>query len=175
MRILIAGVLMAGLCAAATPQDKPAQDKTSSDAHHHDVAEKGDHVMGFSHEKATHHFRLYTDGGAIEVEAIDPQDTVTRDAIQGHFSHIVKMFAAGDFTAPLLIHSQNPPGSETMKRLREKIDYRLTATAKGGRIRITTRNPEALNAVHAFLRFQVSDHETGDSPEVTTEEARTAH
>jgi len=175
MRIFIAGVLMAGLWATGTSQEKPAQDKASSDAHHRDVVEKGDQVMGFSHEKATHHFRLYADGGAIEVEANDSKDSVTRDAIQGHFSHIVQMFAAGDFTAPLLIHSQNPPGSETMKRLRDKIDYRLTTTAKGGRIRITTRNPEALKAVHAFLRFQISDHETGDSPGVTTEEARPAH
>jgi len=166
MRTLLAGVLMAGLWAGAGVQEK--QDKaTTDDAHHRDVVEKGDHVMGFSHEKATHHFRLYADGGAIEVQASDAKDTATRDAIQGHFSHIVKMFAAGDFNAPLLIHSQNPPGSETMKRLREKIDYSLERTETGARIRITTQNPNALKAIHAFLRFQISEHETGDSLNIT--------
>jgi hypothetical protein len=30
--------------------------------------------MGFSHDKTTHHFRLYPDGGAIEVTADDPND-----------------------------------------------------------------------------------------------------
>jgi hypothetical protein len=172
MKIWITGALMAAFCCAATPQEKPAQNKASNEAHHQDVLEKGDHVMGFSHEKATHHFRLYAHGGAIEVEANDSNDAATRDAIQGHFSHIVKMFSAGDFTAPLLIHSQNPPGSETMKRLRGKIDYRFATTAKGGRIRITTQNSEALKAIHAFLRFQISDHETGDSPEVTTDQTK---
>jgi len=171
MKLLLIGALAAGLWAAALPQEKPAQDKAASDAHHHDVVEKGDHVMGFSHEKATHHFRLYADGGAIEVEANDPNDAATRDAIQGHFSHIVKMFAAGDFTAPILIHSQNPPGSETMKHLRDKIQYTLKKTSGGGRIRITTQNPDAVKAIHEFLRFQISDHETGDSPQVTTEAA----
>ncbi len=31
----------------------------AQDSHHQGVDERGDHVMGFSHEKATHHFLLY--------------------------------------------------------------------------------------------------------------------
>jgi len=155
--------------ASAQEPDKPA---AGQDKHHHDVDEHGDHVMGFSHDKATHHFRLYADGGAIEVGANDAKDSATRDAIRGHFNHIVKMFAAGDFTAPILIHSQNPPGSEVMKRLRGEIEYRLEKTGQGARIRISTKNAEALQAVHAFLRFQISEHQTGDSGEVVVEGKR---
>ena len=33
------------------------------------AGKRGDHVMGFSDEKTTHHLRLYRDGGAIEVTA----------------------------------------------------------------------------------------------------------
>ena len=167
MKFLFCAVILVGLFGAA--EATQAQDKAKEETHHHDVTEKGDHVMGFSHDKATHHFRLYADGGAIEVQANDAKDTATRDAIRGHFSHIAKMFAAGDFTAPILIHSQNPPGSEVMKRLREKIDYRLENTAGGSRIRITTKDTEARKAVHEFLRFQISEHETGDSTEITRE------
>ena len=166
---VMGSVILAGLLISSAAQAKPAQDKASEHKHHQDVADKGDHVMGFSHDKATHHFRLYADCGAIEVQVNDAKDTATRDAIQGHFSHIAKMFAEGDFTAPILIHSQNPPGSETMKRLRDKIDYRLQDTASGARIRITTQNPEALKAVHAFLRFQISEHQTGDTTGMTKE------
>jgi hypothetical protein len=170
--ILGLNLLGGGWAGTAGAQDKPAAqepDKAQQEKHDHDVEEHGDHVMGFSHDKATHHFRLYADGGAIEVGANDAKDTATRDAIQGHFTHIVKMFAAGDFTAPILIHSQNPPGSETMKRLRDQIQYRLDKFPQGARIRITTENAEALQAVHTFLRFQISDHQTGDSSEVTAE------
>lgn len=166
MKILFSKAILMLLGGAAATL---AQDKAKEQAHHHDVTEKGDHVMGFSHDKATHHFRLYADGGAIEVQANDAKDTPTRDAIRGHFSHIAKMFAAGDFTAPLLIHSQNPPGSEVMKRLRDKIDYHLENAAAGSRIRITTKDAEAVKAVHEFLRFQISEHETGDTAEVTKE------
>src|SRR5947207_13339620 len=77
---------------------------------HHGVDERGDHVMGFSHEKTTHHFLLYRDGGAIQVEANDARDAASRDQIRMHLSHIAKMFADGNFQAPMLIHGQAPPG-----------------------------------------------------------------
>jgi hypothetical protein len=53
-----------------------------------------------------------------------------------------------------------------MKQLREQIQHRLENTASGARIRSTTKNAEALQAVHTFLRFQIKDHQTSDSTEV---------
>jgi hypothetical protein len=155
------------------PQEKPAcpmheQHKASQgNQHQQGVVQRGDEVMGFSHDKTTHHFRLYVDGGAIEAEANDLKDSVSRDAIRAHFGHIVTTFAAGDFSAPMLIHAENPPGTEEMRRLRETIQYNLENTERGARIRITTKDADALRAVHAFLRFQIIDHRTGDSTEIT--------
>jgi hypothetical protein len=134
--------------------------------HHAAVNERGDHVMGFSHEKTTHHFRLYADGGAIEVAANDPKDSASRDQIRMHLGHIAQMFAAGDFNAPMLIHDQVPPGVPTLQKLKADITFKFDKTEQGGRVRITTKNPEALKAVHEFLRFQISDHQTGDSTAV---------
>jgi hypothetical protein len=34
---------------------------------------------------------------------------------------------------------------------------------QGGRVAISTANAQALDAIHQFLRFQVSEHQTGDS------------
>ena len=144
-------------------QQKPS----AEEGHHQGVVKRGDEVMGFSHEKTAHHFRLYADGGAIEAEANDAKDTASRDEIRSHFGHIAKLFAEGDFSAPMLIHSQNPPGAEGMKKLREMIRYEVENTERGGRIRITTKDPQALRAVHEFLRFQIADHQTGDSLDVT--------
>jgi hypothetical protein len=131
------------------------------------VVERGDQVMGFSHEKTTHHFRLYADGGAIEAQANDAQDTASRDAIRAHLGHIATMFAAGEFSAPMLIHEQNPPGTEEMKRLRGTIQYHVENRERGTRLRITTKNAEALQGVHQFLRFQIAAHQTGDATEIT--------
>lgn len=130
--------------------------------HHKGVDDRGDVVMGFSHEKTAHHFLLYADGGAIVAEAKDPQDTESRDQIRMHFQHIGRMFADGNFTAPMLIHGQTPPGTAAMKQFREEIRYHFEPTERGGLIRITTANAQALAAVHEFLRFQIKDHRTGD-------------
>ena len=131
--------------------------------HDHDaVNQRGDHVMGFSHEKTTHHFLIQKDGGTIQVEANDPKDTESRDQIQAHLPHIAKMFAAGNFQAPMLVHDTVPPGVPTMQRLMSEISYRYEKTDRGGRVRITTQNAEAVEAIHDFLKFQIADHKTGD-------------
>ena len=133
-----------------------------SQSHHDDVNRRGDHEMGFSHEKTTHHFRLAKDGGAIEVTANDPNDTESRDQIRQHLTHIAMMFSAGNFNAPMLIHDQTPPGVPVMKRLKNQIKYEFENVESGGRVKISTMNREAIDAVHEFLRFQITDHQAGD-------------
>ena len=58
-------------------------------------------------------------------------------------------------------------GVPTMKKLRDQIHYVFQETDSGAMVRINTTNPQALEAVHAFLRFQITEHETGDTTEVT--------
>jgi hypothetical protein len=125
------------------------------------------HVMGFSHEATTHHFRLFNDGGEIEVTANDPNDKANIDQIRTHLEHIAKMFASGNFQAPMLIHDTHPPGTATMTRRKEQIRYEFSESAHGGRIRVVTSSPEATDAVHAFLLFQIVDHRTGDVPTIS--------
>jgi hypothetical protein len=126
------------------------------------VNQHGDHVMGFSHEKTTHHFELHYDGGAIDVRTNDIKDTDSRDQIRSHFHHIAQMFASGDFNAPMLVHGKDVPGTAVMTRLKDQIHWDLQETPRGARIMITADNQPALEAVHQFLRFQIEDHKTGD-------------
>jgi hypothetical protein len=127
---------------------------------------RGDRVMGFDHDKTTHHFRLLPDGGVIEVEANDAKDTANRDKIRMHLRHIASMFANGNFEAPMMIHSQTPPGVPVMKSLKAEIKYQFEETERGGLVRITTSNAKGLAAVYEFLRFQIKEHQTGDSGQV---------
>lgn len=126
---------------------------------------RGDKAMGFSQGKTAHHFRLFSDGGAIEVEVKDAQDASSRDEIRQHLSHIARAFASADFELPMFIHDQVPPGVEVMKRLKAEISYEFEKTESGARVRIKTSNAEALAAVHDFLRFQIKEHQTGDALE----------
>lgn len=139
--------------------------------HGHDPADeqmnkRGDHVMGFDHTKTTHHFLLQESGGAIEVTANKSDDVESSEQIRMHLKHIAMMFADGNFNAPMLIHDQTPPGVPVMQELKGEINYTYEETDRGAAVRISTKNPTALKAVHDFLRFQIKEHKTGDSLDV---------
>ena len=134
---------------------------------HRGMDQRGAAVMVFDQARTRHHFYLYDDGGAIDVAVKDQTDKVNRDAIRSHLPHIAMLFGQGDFAAPMLVHdSKNVPGVAEMARLKEKIAYVYAETPAGGRVDIRTRDAAALKAVHEFLKFQIADHQTGDSVEI---------
>jgi hypothetical protein len=157
VRIVIVLILVCGMVVAQDMQSCPMHKQ-----HRADVEKHGDEAMGFSHDSTTHHFRLFTDGGAIEVTVNDSKDTGNAQAIRSHLTHIVTMFTNGDFSIPMFVHSQVPPGVTEMKDKRTEISYSFEELPNGGRVRIKTANKDALNAVHDFLTFQIHDHQTGD-------------
>lgn len=166
MKILITILLFGGLRLAAQdmqscPMHKEHMKATSQ--HQADVEKHGDEAMGFTHDKTTHHFRLYSDGGAIEVTANDSKDSQNMQAIRSHLTHIATMFANGEFSIPMFVHDQVPPGVPVMTDKREKISYTFEELPTGGRVRIKTANADALKAIHDFLRFQIEDHHTRDT------------
>jgi len=70
MKTVITFLLFCGLQVAAQDMQSCPMHKEhmkGSSQHQADVEKHGDQAMGFSHDKTTHHFRLYSDGGAIEV------------------------------------------------------------------------------------------------------------
>ena len=149
--IRMAAVFFLGTLLAFAQQDRQAM-----------VNEHGDHVMGFSHEKTTHHFELHYDGGVIDVRADDAKDTESRDQIRSHFHHIAQMFSEGNYNAPMLVHGTDVPGTATMSRLKDQLHWELKETPRGARLTVTADNKAALDAVHNFLKFQIEDHKTGD-------------
>ena len=126
------------------------------------LGEHASHVMGFSQEKTTHHFQLTYDGGVIDVGADDVKDVTSRDEIRCHLRHITRRFADGDFSAPMLVHSTNVPGTEAMSRMKRELHWQMEETPRGGRILVTADSRAAREAVYQFLRFQIEDHKTGD-------------
>jgi hypothetical protein len=75
------------------------------------------------------------------------------------------MFSDGNFSIPMFVHDQVPPGVPVMKENRSEISYNFEELPMGGRVRIKTTNLDALKAIHDFLQFQIEDHHTGDVKE----------
>jgi hypothetical protein len=129
---------------------------------HREMLARGAQAMGFDQERTVHHFLLYEDGGAIEVSVKEMSDQANLHVVREHLQEIAGLFTAGDFGKPALTHAQQVPGTVDMTRLKDRIAYRYEETAAGGRVRIVTRDADALAAVDAFLHFQIEDHQTGD-------------
>ena len=169
MKTIIAFLLFGGLqLTAQDMQSCPMHKEHMKEASQHqaDVEKHGDEAMGFPHDKTTHHFRLYSDGGAIEVTVNESKDSQNLEAIRSHLTHIATMFSNGEFSIPMFVHDQVPPGVPVMKDKHAEISYSFEELPTGGRVRIKTTNPDALKAIHEFLRFQIADHHTGDTTDI---------
>jgi hypothetical protein len=160
MKTILTVALFCGVVAAQDMTSCPMHKDKSQ--HQADVEKHGDDAMGFPHDKTTHHFRLLPDGGVIEVTVNDAKDAENLGTIRMHLKHIATMFSNGDFSIPMFVHSEVPPGTTEMKDRRADISYTFEELPTGGRVRIVTQNRDALNAVHDFLNFQIQDHQTGD-------------
>jgi hypothetical protein len=168
MKTLATFLLLSILHAAAQDMNScPMHKDHMKAAHQAEVEKHGDEAMGFPHDKTTHHFRLYSDGGGIEVTVNDSKDAQNLSAIRAHMTHIAKMFSDGDFSIPMFVHDEVPPGVTVMKEKRAEIVYSYEELPAGATVRIRTTDPDAVKAVHDFLRFQIEDHDTGDITTVT--------
>ena len=116
-----------------------------------------------SHETTRHSFRLFRDGGAIELRAIDGADQSTIDNVRTHLKDIAAQFKKNDFSTPKFVHGREPDGVAGMQKHHHAIQFRYETVDGGGRIRMTTANADALSSIHDFLKFQVVEHRTGNS------------
>ncbi len=157
--------VLLGLASSLVVAQQPDKSAASDHEAHAKMNERGDKGMGFSQAASTHHFLLKPDGGVIQAEANDPNDTASRASIRMHMRHIARAFSSGDFDIPMFVHDTTPPGVPEMKRLAGKIVYRFEETPAGARVVIATADPEGRAAVYKFLRFQIKEHQTHDPTE----------
>ena len=169
IRTLFATAVLASFASASSIAQHPAMPSGMTHEEHQaqmkkeaGMKQRGAAAMGFDQDATAHHFLLRRDGGSIEVEVRDPAYTAARDAIRAHLREIARDFAAGDFAKPFATHGEVPPGVADMIRLKGSITYRFEALHGGGRVRIHATTPDAVNAVHAFLQYQIREHATGD-------------
>jgi hypothetical protein len=131
-----------------------------------ELKKRGADAMGFDQDATTHHFTLSATGGSIEVTVRNETDGKTIAAIRGHLRSIAGEFADGRFDKPFETHGEVPPGVAEMQQRRQRIVYSYQDLAAGGAVRIETQDSRALDAVHAFLRYQIAEHRTGDPSQV---------
>ena len=116
--------------------------------------------MGVDQYTSTHRFDALPDGGRIELQR-DVDDAEGVAVIRAHLRGIARAFAEGDFGTPAAVHAMEVPGTAVMAARRAAIRYEYRDLPRGGEVRIVTRDPEAVAAIHAFMAFQRGDHRAG--------------
>jgi hypothetical protein len=138
--------------------------------HHH-------HAVPSDHKKpVTYMITVETmPKGVVVVQRSTDRETVA--ALQQHASEVSELVQGGmaAMHAAMMKQSAIPPQAHDQTGPGQGHDQHHADVNKRGdevmgfdhrRPRITTSNPEARSAIHEFLRFQISDHATGDSGKV---------
>jgi hypothetical protein len=143
-----------------------AQHERHQTGQQHDSAfralqERGKAVMGVDQYTSSHVFDALADGGRIELQR-DVDDSVGVRVIRAHLQDVAKRFAAGDFSLSQAVHgTADIPGVAAMRAAGSAIRYTYRELPRGGEVRLTTSDARARAAIHAFVRFQRSDHRSG--------------
>lgn len=136
-------------------------DATRSDSSFAALQQRGETAMGVNQYTSQHVFEPLPDGGRIVLQR-KASDSIGEAAIRAHMDTISQSFREGDFTVPGFVHATSDvPGTAAMKRLKAEISYTPRDVRGGAEVIISTRNPEAVAAIHEFLAFQRMDHRAG--------------
>jgi hypothetical protein len=159
-------LLGAAACASPAPRadSVAARDTMRTDSAFAAVQARGAdrRAMGVDQYTSPHRFDALPDGGRIELQRAS-DDSAGVAQIRRHMREIASAFTAGDFRTPAFVHAQQVPGTDVMAAKKGAITYEARDLPLGAEVRITTRDPEALRAVHAFIAFQRGDHRSGGS------------
>ena len=125
------------------------------------LQQRGETAMGVDQYTSAHVFEPLPNGGRIVLQRQET-DSLGEATIRTHMRTIATAFASGDFAIPGFVHSMSDvPGTARMKELRSEITYTERDLPRGGEVVISTRNPDAVVAIHDFLAFQRMDHRAG--------------
>ena len=124
------------------------------------LQQRGAIAMGVDQYTSSHRFDPLPDGGLITLER-NADDSVGAAQIRQHLRQVARAFSEGDFGTPAFVHLREVPGARVMTAKRAAIAYEVRDLPRGGELRITTRDAEAVRAIHQFLAFQRTDHRVG--------------
>lgn len=136
-------------------------DNSAPDTAFVSLQQRGETAMGVNQYTSQHVFEPLADGGRIVLQRMQT-DSVGEAAIRAHMRAISTSFGNGDFAIPGFVHATGDvPGTAVMQRLKAEISYTPRDLPRGAEVVISTRNPEAVSAIHEFLAFQRMDHRAG--------------
>lgn len=161
MRIALSLALAVSLAAAPlAAQGHAAHSPAPADSSFAALQQRGAAAMGVDQYTSAHRFDSLADGGRIELQR-EVDDSAGVAQIRRHLREIARAFAAGDFATPEFVHAGTVPGTQVVAERRAAIHYTYRDLPRGGEVRLTTADPQALEAIHSFMAYQRAEHHVG--------------
>jgi len=156
----LALVLLLAACGGGDADDGNRSGEADVDPAFEALQVRGEAAMGVDQYASVHQFDVLPEGGRIELQHGDgdPEAIAT---IRRHLQEIEAAFAQGDFSTPAFVHDEEVPGTAVMAARKDHIRYTYSPLPRGGEVRIHTTDPEALEAIRAFIAYQREDHRAG--------------
>jgi hypothetical protein len=107
------------------------------------------------HHAAGHQFHILPNGGIAELQGADAASIAH---VREHLQELTRAFSAAEPPAELVEHVRCMPGGAVMLAKRSVMTLAFRELPRGGELRITTQDADALKAVHEFLTFQREHH-----------------
>jgi hypothetical protein len=154
---VVAALAVAGPVAAQAGHGHARDSVRAADSAFAGVQERGKQAMGVDQYTSFHRFEPLPDGGRITLVR-DPADTAGVRTIRGHMEEIRTAFGKGDFRIPGFVHDREVPGTRVLAEKHRALRITYRPVTGGGELQLSTRDPDAVKAIHEFLAFQRMDH-----------------
>ena len=154
---MLRAVLLPAIAACA-PGDAASHRAAAADSAYAAMQARGHAAMGVDQYTSAHVFEDLPDGGRVVLDRDRADDSAGVATIRAHMHDIAAAFARGDFATPGFVHARDVPGTAVMAARRDAIAYTPVDRPRGGELRISTRDPDAVRAIHEFLAVQRRDH-----------------
>ena len=122
-------------------------------------------ALGAGLDKVALHFYLVKNGGVIELASKDPNDTGTIEAIRKYLQSQKDLWEKGKDPVTE-VHAKAPESANLMRKLRNDITFYTAKTDTGAVLRMFSINEQARDAIQDYLKFEITEHKTGDSPTI---------
>jgi len=122
-------------------------------------------ALGAGLDKVALHFYLVKNGGVIELASKDPNDTGTIEAIRKYLQSQKDLWEKGKDPVTE-VHAKAPESANLMRKLRNDITFYAAKTDTGAVLRMFSINEQARDAIQDYLKFEITEHKTGDSPTI---------
>lgn len=141
----------------AAMHGSPGSNTNAADTTFRQMQQRGGMAMGVDQYTSTHKFDITPDGGRIQLQR-NTNDSLGVAQIRAHMKLIQHAFEAGDFSTPAFVHARDMPGTATMTKKRAAIRYVYVDLPLGGEVRVTSSDPQAVEAIHEFMQAQRAEH-----------------